>query len=355
MNLAHGKPPAIDAGHCPVRVAAPSVGAMKTVHLVARPDGFPRAEQFRIVAGATPTPGAGEALVENVYLSVDPYMRQLMDGGWELDRPVDRGRVIGRVVASEDPALPVGELVFHVGGWATHAVLRSGQPGVRVLRPAEGVPLAAYLSILGGTGLTAYVGLVEIARLAPGETVYVSAAAGGVGSAAGRLARLLGAGRIVGSAGSPAKVAHLRDDLGFDAAFDYHDGPVADLLAAAAPGGVDVALDNVGGEHLDAALASMRDRGRIAWAGGISGYHDRSVPHAPRHLYEVVSRSLRLEGFLVRDYPHLRPALEELVVPHLRAGRIGVDATVVDGFDNVVEAFLGVLRGDNTGKMLVRL
>ncbi|MBE1490905.1 NADP-dependent oxidoreductase [Plantactinospora soyae] len=322
------------------------------VHQVARPAGRATAEQFTIVEEPMPVPGPGEALVENLYLSVDPYMRELMDFQ-ELHIPFG-GRAIGQVLESNDPGLAVGDLVFHVQGWRTHAVV--SMPAARVLPRLEGVAASAFLSVLGGTGLSAYVGLKEIARVQPGDSVFISAAAGGVGSAAGQIARLLGATRVVGSAGSAGKVRHLIDDLGFDAAFNYRDGDLSGQLAAAAPAGIDVYFDNVGGEHLAAAIGALRPHGRIAWCGAVAQYDIAAEPPAaPYNLFEIVDKSLRLEGFLVRNYRHLQPELEEFLIPHLRTGRFLVDETIVVGFENVVDAFLSMLAGANTGKMLLRV
>ncbi|MFD8415420.1 NADP-dependent oxidoreductase [Streptomyces sp. NPDC059650] len=327
------------------------------VHQTARPTGFPTASDFTLVRTAVPEPAPGTALVQNLLLSVDPYHRGLMDGGeggFELGTPLE-GRAVGRVLASRDPGLHEGDLVFHRQGWRTHALVTLGVEGARLLRRYEGVPLEAYLSILGGTGLTAYAALTRTAALRAGEDLFVSAAAGGVGTAVGHLARLMGARRIIGSAGSAAKVRHLTEVLGFDAAFDYHDGPVGEQLAKAAPDGIDVYVDNVGGEHLEGAIGSLREFGRIAWVGAISMYNGDRSPAAPRNLFEVVHKSLRLEGVLVSHHTDLQEELEEFVVPHLRSGRVGTDTTVVQGIERTVGAFLGVLHGDNTGKMLVRL
>ncbi|WP_371618055.1 NADP-dependent oxidoreductase [Streptomyces sp. NBC_00454] len=327
------------------------------VHQIARPTGFPAASDFAYVQSSVPEPRPGTALVENLLLSVDPYHRGLMDGGeggFELGAPLE-GRSVGRVLASRDPGLAEGDLVFHREGWRTHALVTLGTGGTRKLRGHEGVPLEAYLSILGGTGLTAYAALTRTAALREGEDLFVSAAAGGVGTATGHIARLLGARRIIGSAGSAAKVRHLTGTLGFDAAFDYHDGPVGEQLAKAAPDGIDVYVDNVGGDHLEGAIDVLREFGRIAWVGGISMYNGDRSPAAPRNLFEVVHKSLRLEGVLVRNHTNLQEELEDLLVPHLRSGRIGTDTTVVQGFDHTVDAFLGMFRGDNLGKMLVRI
>ncbi|MFJ1751798.1 NADP-dependent oxidoreductase [Kitasatospora sp. NPDC088134] len=327
----------------------------RAVHQIARPDGLPTAELFAFVEDELPPLTEGAALVENAFLSVDPYMLGMMAGdadGYALHAPLE-GRAVGRVVESRSAVLPVGTPVIHRRGWRTHAVVTPEQ--VRVLPELAGVPLSAHLSVLGGTGLSAYVGLTRIAALKPGEDLFVSAAAGGVGTAAGQLARLLGARRVVGSAGSPAKTAFLTGELGFDAAFDYHDGPVAGLLAQAAPEGIDVYLDNVGGEHLAAAIGAMRDFGRIAWCGAIAQYAAATPPAAPHNLFELVGRSIRLEGFLVRHHLDAQQELYGLLAPELRAGRVLAPETVLDGFDRTVDAFLGVLAGANTGKMLVRL
>jgi NADPH-dependent curcumin reductase CurA len=273
-------------------------------------------------------------------------------GLWDFRAPLE-GRSIGRVVDSEDSQLAVGNLVFHRKGWRTHALVSAAD--VRILPQVPGVPASAYLGVLGGTGLSAYVALTKIARLQAGESVFVSAAAGGVGSAVGQIARLLGADRVIGSAGSPAKVKHLTEDLGFDAAFDYHDGPVMELLAHAAPDGIDVYVDNVGGDHLEAAISALRPSGRVAWCGAMAQYNSTQPPAAPRNLFDVVEKSLRLEGFLVRNYRHLTADQEALLVPYIQTGRIVVDQTVIQGFERVIDAFLGMLRGENTGKMIVQV
>lgn len=182
----------------------------------------------------------------------------------------------------------------------------------------------------------------------------MSAAAGGVGTATGRFARLLGAGRLVGSAGSAAKAAHLTREVGYDAVFDYHDGPAADLLGKAAPGGIDVFVDNVGGDQLAAAVGALREYGRIVRVGTISQYNTPDAP-PPRFNYaDIVEKSLRMEGFLVSNYRDLQEELYEFAVPQLQSGRLALDETVVDGFEHIVDAFLGMLRGENTGKIIVR-
>ncbi|MFE2581592.1 NADP-dependent oxidoreductase [Streptomyces sp. NPDC059378] len=325
-----------------------------TVHQTTRPHGFPTADHFAFVESTSPTPAAGSALVKNLYWSVDPYHRELMDdvpGGFALHAPLE-GRAVGQVVASRTPRLAEGAIVFHRQGWRTHSVVTPEE--TRHLPRFDGVPLSAYLSVLGGTGLTAYVGLTRIARLQEGEDLFVSAAAGGVGTATGRFARLLGAGRLVGSAGTAAKAGHLVREVGYDAVFDYHDGPAADLLARAAPDGIDVFVDNVGGEQLAAAVAALREFGRIVRIGTISQYNTPAAPPPRFDHADIVEKSLRMEGFLVSNYRDVQEELYEFAVPHIQSGRLVPDETVVDGFEHIVDAFLGMLHGQNAGKIIVR-
>jgi NADPH-dependent curcumin reductase CurA len=328
----------------------------REIHLASRPNGWPTAENFRLVETPVPTPGPGQIVVRNRYVSVDPYMRGRMDDRksyvppFALDAPLDGGAV-GEVVASQAADFAVGDQVLHGLGWREYALLDAR--GARPVDP-ELAPLTAYLSVLGMTGLTAYAGLLEVAAMKPGETVFVSAAAGAVGSLVGQIARLRGAGRVVGSAGTPAKVDRLRA-LGFDAAFDYHEGPVVDSLAAAAPEGIDVYFDNVGGEHLEAAIGALRPHGRIAVCGMIAQYNATEPPAAPRNLAQVIGKRLTLRGFLVGDHGHLREQFLTEVAGWLREGRLSHDETVVEGLERAPEAFLGLLRGENLGKMLVQV
>ncbi|GAA0380482.1 NADP-dependent oxidoreductase [Streptomyces blastmyceticus] len=325
----------------------------RAIQQTRRPQGMPVPRDFAEVELTLPPLEAGDALVENLWLSVDPYMRECMDTEWELNTPLE-GRSIGRVIDSRSAELPVGTLVFHRDGWRTHTVLTAAD--ARVLPRYEGIATESFLGLLGGTGLTAYVALTRVARLREGETVFISAAAGGVGTAAGQLARLLGAGRVIGSTGSPEKARRLTEELGFDTAFDYHADPsIGARLAAAAPDGIDVCLDNVGGAHLEAAIGAMREFGRIAWCGAIAQYNTGSAPAAPGNLFDLVEKSVRLEGFLVANHRDAQEEWEAFAVPHLRAGRITDRLSVSEGFERTVDAFLGMLRGENTGKSVVRL
>ncbi|WP_262282472.1 NADP-dependent oxidoreductase [Micromonospora sp. MA102] len=330
--------------------------ANREIHLASRPQGWPTADNFRLVTTEVPTPGPGQLVVRNQFMSVDPYMRGRMNDvksyvpPFRLDAPLDGGAV-GEVVASEAEGFAPGDVVLHGLGWREYALVDA--KGARKVDPGL-APVTAYLGVLGMTGLTAYAGLLDVAAMKPGETVFVSGAAGAVGSMVGQIAKLRGAGRVVGSAGSPAKVERLRA-LGFDAAFDYHDGPVRDQLRAAAPDGVDVYFDNVGGEHLEAAIGAMNLHGRAAICGMISQYNATEPPAAPRNLALLIGKRLTLRGFLVGDHGHLREQFVQEMAGWLRDGRISYDETVVDGIERAPEAFLGLLRGENLGKMLVRV
>ena len=328
----------------------------REIRLAARPHGEPQPTDFELAEVQLPDPGDGQVLVRNTYMSVDPYMRGRMNDvksyvpPFALGQAMDGGAV-GEVVASNAEGLAPGDVVVHQLGWREHAVL-----GARHVRKvdADGLPASAFLGVLGMPGLTAYVGLLDVAGLADGDVVFVSGAAGAVGSLAGQIAKLRGH-TVIGSAGSAEKVAHLRDDLGFDAAFNYKDGDVTELLAAAAPDGIDVYFDNVGGDHLEAALAAFNDRGRAALCGAISVYNDAEPQPGPRNLFLAVGKRLTLRGFIVTDHGARQPDLIAEIAPAVRDGRIAFRETVVDGLENAPQAFIDLLRGANTGKMLVNL
>jgi hypothetical protein len=260
---------------------------------------------------------------------------------------------VGEVVASQVPELAVGCLVVHPFGWREYALV-SARHAERV-EPVAGLSSSSYLGVLGMPGLTAYAGLFDVAGFRAGESVFVSGAAGAVGSLVGQFARLRGASRVVGSAGSPAKLRHLTEDLGFDAAFDYHDGPVGQLLREAAPEGIDVYFDNVGGEHLEAALDALRMYGRVAMCGAISVYNATEPPPGPRNMHLCVGKRLTLRGFIVRDHAERMRDFAREVGGWVREGRVHHRETIVDGLEEAPAAFIGLLRGENTGKMLVRL
>jgi len=325
--------------------------------LVRRPHGEPVDADFALVTLDRPDPAPGEVVVATIAMSVDPYMRGRMNAGpsyaaaWELGETM-QGGTVGQVIASRSDDVPEGALVLHGLGWRDVAVLPAEH--VAVVQPLPGLPLSLYLGVLGMPGLTAWAGLFRLADFRSGDAVFVSGAAGAVGSLVGQFARLRGASRVVGSAGTPEKVRWL-GSIGFDAAFDYHDGAVADLLARAAPEGIDVFFDNVGGEHLEAAIGAFNTFGRAALCGSISGYNATSAPPGPRNLGLVVGKQLSLRGFIVGSHGDLRPEFTEAVSGWLREGSLVARETVVDGLDSAVEAFQALLSGGNTGKMVVRL
>ncbi len=328
----------------------------RQIHLASRPQGWPTAENFRLVEAEVPELADGQVLVRNTAMSVDPYMRGRMNDvtsytpPFQLDQPLE-GAAVGLVIASRSADRAVGDTVLHGLGWRSDAVLDAAATRVvdTSLAPAD-----AFLGALGMTGLTAYAGLTAVAAVQPGDTVFVSGAAGAVGSLAGQIAKKLGAARVIGSAGSAAKVAYLLE-LGFDAAFDYHEGTVTEQLALAAPEGIDVYFDNVGGEHLEAAITAMHRGGRIALCGAISQYNATEAPAAPRNLAVAIGKELTLRGFLVSSYQHLAPEFGQSMAGWLAAGEVRFDQTTVEGLENAPEAFLGLLRGENTGKMVVSL
>ena len=335
--------------------ALPSVN--REWHLVTRPVGWPKPEDFALVEAEVPTPRDGQVLVRNLYVSVDPYMRGRMSAAKSYAAPYELGKVmqggaVGEVVASNAEGFAVGDHVLHFFGWREYAALDAGN-AVKV--DPDAAPLSTYLGVLGMTGLTAYAGLLRTASFKEGDSVFVSGAAGAVGSQVGQIAKLKGASRVIGSAGSDEKVKLLLDEYGFDAAFNYKNGPVSEQLRAAAPDGVDVYFDNVGGDHLEAAIGSLNLGGRIAICGAISVYNNTEPAPGPKNLARLIQTRGRIEGFLVGDHYDLQPQFVQEVGPWVRSGELKYRETVVEGIENNLEAFLGVLRGDNTGKMIVKL
>jgi NADPH-dependent curcumin reductase CurA len=314
-------------------------------------------ENFRLAGAELPALEDGQVLVRNLFMSVDPYMRGRMNdvksysAPFALDAALDGGAV-GEVIASRSADRKVGDTVVHSLGWREYAVLDAGAttPARTDLAPAP-----AFLGALGMTGLTAYAGLLKVAGFKPGEVVFVSGAAGAVGSLVGQIAKAMGASRVIGSAGSAEKVARLLE-LGFDAAFNYHDGPVAGQLAeAAGERGIDVYFDNVGGEHLEAALSALTVGGRVAMCGAISQYNSTEPTPGPRNLMQAIGKQLTLKGFLVSGYWQYMAEFVETMSRWLADGTIRYDETVVDGLENAPQAFMDLLDGANTGKMLVRI
>ena len=327
----------------------------REIRLASRPRGFPTLDNFAIASVEIEPPGDGQVLVRNLFMSVDPYMRGRMNDAKSYIAPFEVGQAleggaVGEVVASRAVELAPGTTVISSFGWREYFVAPAAQ--VRVADPKV-QPASLWLGVLGMTGMTAWVGL-SLAEAKAGETVFVSAAAGAVGSVAGQLAKVRGC-RVVGSAGSPRKVEVLVQELGFDAAFDYRRGDILGQLSAAAPEGIDVYFDNVGGEHLEAALFAMRPRGRVVACGAISGYNDETPQPGPRNLPVIIGKRLTIRGFIVRDWADRQATFLAEVIPLVAEGRLRVEETVVDGIERAPQAFLDLLRGANLGKMIVKL
>jgi len=329
----------------------------RQIILAARPSGWPTADNFALTEEPRAELADGQIRVRNEFMSVDPYMRGRMNDvksyvpPFQVGQPLEGGAV-GQVTESRSPDLAEGDRVTHMLGWRDEAVLSAGH--ARKVEPLDWLPLSAYLGVLGGTSLTAYVGLLDIAAMRPGDVVFVSGAAGAVGSIAGQVAKLKGASHVIGSAGSNEKVKWLLQ-IGFDAAFNYKAGPVYEQLRHAAPDGIDVYFDNVGGDHLEAALSALRRGGRVAMCGAIASYNATEPPPGPRNMGFVVTKRLTLRGFIVSDHNDRYPDMIADVTRWLRGGTLNYAETVIDGLENAPGAFLDLLRGGNTGKMIVRL
>ena len=330
----------------------------REVRLVRRPHGMPDPDDFAVVEVEVPErPPPGHVVVRNSWFSVDPYMRGRMDDAdsyvapFALGAPLD-GAAVGTVVATADPAVPVGAAVVHDAGWREVASV----PGAAT-RPIDATSESpeAFLGALGMPGLTAYVGLTRIAPVRPGDVVLVSGAAGAVGIVASCVARARGASRVIGIAGGPAKCRRLVGELGIDAALDHRAGELTAQLADAAPDGVDVYFDNVGGESLRAALATIRPHGRVALCGATSGYNATTPQPGPDNLILAITRQVTLRGFLVGDHLDLYAEFLERAGSWRRSGALPDVHTVRTGIEQAVGAFIGLLAGENVGKMLVRL
>jgi NADPH-dependent curcumin reductase CurA len=329
----------------------------REIRLKQWPKGLPAHTDFEIVNTEVREPGRGELLVRNIFMSVDPYMRGRMRPGksyvapFELGKTLDGGAV-GIALESNNPAFPQGTHVLSEMGFREYFV--SDGSDLEPFDPGPHPP-SAYLGVLGMPGRTAYTGLLEIGKPEPGETVYVSAAAGAVGSAVCQIAKIKGC-RVVGSAGSEEKVRWLLEKAGVDGAFNYKDyRNIARELRRQCRDGIDVYFDTVGGDHLEAAIANMNDFGRIVSCGMISRYNETEAVPGPANLALFITRRLRMQGFIVSDYPQYRDPFERDMKAWLSDGSVVYEQTVVDGIENVIDALIGLFRGKNLGKMIVQL
>jgi NADPH-dependent curcumin reductase CurA len=332
----------------------------RRIVLASRPHGEPSPAHFRLEEGRVPSPGPGEVLLRTRYLSLDPYMRGRMSAAKSYAKPVEIGEVmvgatVSEVVASQNPAYGVGDTALAYAGWQDYAV--SDGQGLRRLDP-DAAPVTTALGILGMPGMTAYTGLLEIGRPKPGETVVVAAAAGPVGSLVGQIARLRGA-RVVGIAGGPEKCAYLTRELGFDAALDHRGGDLAGELARSCPQGIDVYFENVGGAVFEAVLPLLNDFARVPVCGLVSGYSLTELPDGPDRtpllMRNILTKRLHLQGFIVWDFAEREGEFLREVGEWLREGRVRHREDIVDGLENAPEAFIGLLRGANFGKLVVKV
>ena len=332
----------------------------KRVLLAARPVGEPKESDFRIEQMPVPQPGAGEVLLRTLWLSLDPYMRGRMSDAPSYAKPVEigqvmEGRTVAEVVASNHDGFAVGDIVFSPHGWQTHAV--SDGKGVRKIDPTL-APASTALGVLGMPGMTAYTGLLEIGRPQAGETVVVSAASGAVGSLVGQIAKLKGA-RAVGIAGGPEKCRYVVEELGFDDCVDHRTGTLPARLKSACPKGVDVYFENVGGAVFEAVFPLLNNFARVPVCGQIANYNATELPagslRTPALLRTVLTKRLTLRGFIVTDFAARQGDFLRDVSAWLRDGRVKYREHVVDGIEQAPRALIGLLRGENFGKMLVRV
>jgi hypothetical protein len=329
----------------------------REIHLKARPAGPPTPDAFEMKTVPLAPPGPGQVQVRNSWMSLDPSMRGRMYEAKSYVPPFRigealEGRAVGRVVASNSDALSVGDLVSSTLGW--REAFNAPAEAVEKIEPG-GLPEEAFLGVAGLTGLTAYVGLVHLAELKADDVVFVSAASGAVGSTVCQIAKLLG-NKVIGSAGGPAKTDFLLSDLGIDAAIDYKaEASLSKALRRAAPEGIDVYFDNVGGAHLEAALTCANPFARFALCGMISTYNLETPAAGPRNIMLAVSKNITLRGYIILNYPHLRDEFQARVRGWWAAGKIRQIQTVSEGLDSAVDAFLGLFQGRNLGKTLVQL
>ena len=327
----------------------------REIQLASRPQGIPTAANFTLAQVELAPPQDQQVLVRNLFMSVDPYMRGRMNEGKSYVTPFDlrkalEGGAVGEVVESLAKKFKPGDIVTSRFGWREYFIASPDD-----LHPVsrEAQPLSVYLGALGMTGMTAWAGL-NLAEVKAGDAIYISGAAGAVGTVAGQLARLRGC-RVIGSAGSDDKVKFLREECGFDAAFNYKAGPVLEQLNAVAPEGIDVYFDNVGGETLEAALSALRIHGRIIACGGISGYNAKKAAPGPSNLFNITTKRLTMKGLIVSDWLPRQSDFEKEVGGYFRAGKLKNTETVVEGIDHAVDAFIGLFAGKNVGKMVVKL
>ena len=320
-----------------------------------RPTGALTADCFRLLEAPVAVPGAGDVLVRNHWLSLDPYMRGRVSGEKSYAQGVEPGQLmvggtVGQVIESNDERLKEGDWVLSASGWQTHAVI----PAKQVLRldPEAGVPLSAYLGVIGMPGITAWTGLMTICEPKAGETVVVDAASGAVGSVVGQLAKSVGC-RVVGIAGGSDKCSYVIKELGFDACIDHRSPTFAQDLAQALPSGIDCLFENVGGEIFEQLLTLMNPFGRVALCGMVSELN--GSPHAHKTIRSILVNRLKLQGFIVSDHMKMWPEIREQLRTRVASGQIKYRESVSQGLASAPDALIGLLSGKNFGKQLVKL
>jgi NADPH-dependent curcumin reductase CurA len=327
----------------------------REIRLKSRPVGLPQAENFELATAELPEPGDGQVLVRNAWMSVDPYMRGRMYDRPSYVPPFELGKAlqggaIGRVVKSNDPKFQPGDLVESMFGWR-EAYVAAGAALNKL--PADGVPPQAFLGVLGMPGMTAYTSFHRIGEPKPGDIVFVSGAAGAVGSAVCQIAKIRGC-TVVASAGADEKLAWLKS-VGVDAVVNYKKGALLDNVRAAAPKGIDIYFDNVGGEHLEVALEAARPFARFIECGMISIYNNTEPAPGPRNMAYIVGKRIKMQGFIVSDFMDMREQFYADMGAWVREGKVKWRETVESGVENAPKAFLNLFSGANTGKMLVKL
>ncbi len=333
------------------------VNTSRQIQLQSRPKGVPTGDNFTIAEVEIGNPNKGEILVRNEWLSVDPYMRGRMNDNKSYVKPFSireamEGGCVGVVIESNDPEFSEGDHVLGNEGWRDLWI--SDGSGVEKIDDSD-TPIQNYLSVLGLTGMTAYVGLLKIGGLKKGDNVFVSAASGAVGSIVCQIAKIHGC-RVVGSAGSAEKIKWLKESAGVDDVFNYHDvDDTSAKLEELFPDGIDVYFDNVGGDHLEAAIDNMNDFGRIVCCGMISGYNDETPAPGPQNLFKIIGKRIRMQGFIVRDHGDVQTEFQQKMRNWIKEGKVVWKETVTEGLENAPLAFLGLFGGEKMGKALVKL
>lgn len=329
----------------------------KQIRLAGRPSGWVTEDNFYLTEAPVTAPSDGQIIVRNVFMSVDPYMRGRMNDTKSYVPPFQIGEVlqagvVGEVVESRNSAFAKGDYVNGMLGWENYS-LSNGQGLYKIVKGK--VPVSWHLGILGMPGMTAYVGLFEIAHAKAGETVFVSAASGAVGSIVGQLAKIHGC-RVTGCAGSAEKLNLLKTEFGYDAAFNYRSSQsLSRSIAEICPKGIDVDFENVGGDVFEAALWNMRSFGRIALCGMIANYNDDRAEPGPRGMMSVIGKRLTIRGFIVTDHPEACKEYVTKATGWLAEGKLKYKETVVAGIENAPTAFIDMLKGNKVGKQIVQL